>query len=168
MKRAKYAGRKPLLWGGLLLLVWAGYEFWVRLDTIRWAVEGVWNLSRGENIPFTRAMGYFDPGMLSLMLFLLCCALLSLMAIAFRNRPIFSVFAIPAVCALAWFYLTRIRTGGLPAVSALDFAQDFKLIPMTLILIGALFNLLHHIVASRRREPEHRRHAPRRAMPHDQ
>lgn len=163
MRRAKYAGRKALFWGGLLLLAWSGYEFWARLDTIKWAVQGVWNLSQGENIPFARAIGYFDPGMFSLMLFLLCCALLALMAVVFRNRPIFSVFAIPAVCALGWFYMTRVRVGDLSGISALDWAQDFKLIPMALIFIGALFNLLHHIVSRRQRGHEHRQGGPRHA-----
>ena len=136
MMKRRYAGRHLFTLGAILLLTWAGYELYARLDTIWWALSGLWRMCSNENIPFRRALSYFDPSMFRLVLFLFCCVVYALFCIALRNRPRGAYLILLLGVALAWFgldYLGLLGSGRL---------ELLKLIPLLMIAAGCLINLI--------------------------
>lgn len=153
MEKRRYSGRYLMLLGAVALAVWAGYEFVVRMETIWWALKGVWQLCVGEGIPFTRALGYFDRSMFELTGFLLGCTLFALLAICLRNRPRAGYFLILLDAAL-------ILVGGpvlnLFGLSILFWMQSLKLLPLLLVLAGCVVNLCQFYARRRRRARKRR------------
>lgn len=149
MKKAKYAGRRLVFWGAFLLLCLAGWEFYSRGDTVRWALEGLYNLCLNEGIPFLRALSYFDAGMFELIFFLLGCGLFSLFCMALRNRPRAGIILISLATALG--VLGGVRFGWFTA-GALDLLQSLKLIPMAMIALGCAANLVQFYALRRKKD----------------
>ena len=153
MDKRRYSGRYLMLLGAIALVAWAGYEFVVRMETIWWALKGVWGLCVGEGIPFARAIGYFDGSMFELTGFLLCCTLFALMAIGLRNRPKAGYWLILIDVAL-------IVVGGpvlhLFGLSILSWMQSLKLLPLIGIAVGCVINLCQYYANRRRRRARRR------------
>lgn len=63
MEKRKYSGRYFMLLGAVALAAWAGYEFVVRMETIWWALKGVWNLVPERGLPLLAGAHLFDSSM---------------------------------------------------------------------------------------------------------
>ncbi|MEG1843800.1 MAG: hypothetical protein RR296_06135 [Clostridia bacterium] len=141
IEKRRYSGRSLNLLGGVALLGWAGYEFYVRLETIWWALKGVNQLCAVEHIPLARALTYFDPSMFRLVGFLLICTLLGLLVVCLRNRPTAGYLLIAWTVATGLYGWFGLHLFGL---SLLNWAQSLKLIPMLLIVVGCFVNLCQY------------------------
>ena len=143
MNKRKYSGRYFVTLGAIALVIWAGYECWVRLETLSWAFSGIKRLCTAENIPFMRALGYFDKGLLYLTAYLLLCALFSLIALILRNKPRagYVLLTLDLLILIAGFSL------GLFGLSIFSWMQSLKILPLLLMGAGWIINLCHFYLA---------------------
>lgn len=154
MEKRKYSGRYFMLLGAVALAAWAGYEFVVRMETIWWALKGVWNLCLNVGYPFWQALTFFDSSMFNLTGFLLACVVFALLTLGLRNRPKAGYWLIVLDVAL-------LVAGGpvlhLFGLSILSWMQSLKLLPLLLVLVGCVVNLCDYYIARRRRRERRRR-----------
>ena len=153
MEKRRFAGRHLMLWGALGLLAWTGYEFAVRVETVWWALKGLFNLCVHEGVPFGRALTYFDPSMYRIIGFLLACVVFAVVVLGLRNRPVagyFLLLANVAVGAYAAFVLGYVQ------FSLMNWLQSLKLIPLLLIAAGIIVNLVQHYARKRSGRPKFR------------
>lgn len=148
MEKRRYSGRYFLSLGAVALAIWAGYECWVRIDTIWWALKGVMDLCRAEGVPLARALGYFDVQMFYLTGFLLGCVIFSLITLLLRNRPLAGYAMLGLDGGLLWLGASL----GLFGMDITSWMQSLKLFPLVLIGAGCIINLFHFYAARRRKK----------------
>ena len=151
MKKNRYAGRHLLRWGAVLLLAWSGYQFIIRLDTMWWALKGVYNLCMVEQIPFMRAITYFDPSMFHLVAYLVCAIFGALFVLLFANKPgagFFSLLIALGLCVYGRMKLNMFNVFAQP----INWLQMLELIPILLIIAGCIINWAHAVAMLNRRE----------------
>lgn len=161
-RRRRYCGRHLMLLGALALLVWAGYELWIRIDDFQAWTSGVRYMSaaRQESFLGNLSLVLQAPEMRELtrkILFLAGCVLFSVLAICLRSRPRadVAVFVLDAALIACGCYLK---------IFAINFSllpQTLKLIPLLLILVGCVMNFVQFCIRRRRR-----RHRLERKKPH--
>ncbi|MEA5068101.1 MAG: hypothetical protein VB067_03875, partial [Christensenellaceae bacterium] len=150
MEKRRTAGRRLLFWGAVTLMALSGYEFWIRLDVIWWAIEGLWRLSRETALPFARALSFYDPSMFYLVGFLGTVMLYALAAILLRNRALASY---PLLLGAAAIGLTGGFRFGMFNFSLLNWVAGAKLVPLTAIAAGCACNIAqYHVGRSRGRK----------------
>ena len=120
-----------MLAGALVLLLWAGYEFYVRMEMLVWFLKGMIRSVVEENRNFFHEIRYYDPKMFWLTGFLLACALFALLAILLRNRPKAGYVLIALDLALIYAGGAKL---GLFGLGSADWLQTLKLLPLLLIL----------------------------------
>lgn len=147
MSKQRYRGRKWILWGSLLLIIASGFDFYTRFETLWWAIQGVYNLSVHEGIPFARALSYFDPSMAQRLALLLTSALLGLVALALRNRPLAGYGLIPVTAGLGWYAF--MQEGFFP-ITLPGWAHALQWIPMAAIAAGCIVNLAQYYLMRRK------------------
>ena len=169
-RRKRYCGRHLMLIGALALLVWAGYELWIRMDDFQAWTSGVRYMSAARQESFLGNLSLIlqAPEMRELtrkLLFLIGCAAFSVVALCLRSRPCADVvlFVLDAALIGCGCYLKifRINFSLLP--------QTLKLIPLLLILAGCVLNFVQFCIRRRNRRrkkargrpqpPVHQRHA---------
>lgn len=150
MQKRRYAGRRFIFWGALALLCWSGYELFTRIDAMRGPLTMFWNMAVGEGIPLARALEYVDWNVLRIPAFLAGCALLGLLSLCLRNRPLAAPVLIPLCAAVALYDLD------LSALTMPNPWQLIKLVPPALMTLGFLLNLTS---AFARRARARRKHA---------
>ncbi|MDI9504583.1 MAG: hypothetical protein GX246_03855 [Clostridiales bacterium] len=159
MGRRKYSGRFFMLAGALVLLLWAGYEFYVRMEMLVWFLKGMIRSVVEENRNFFHEIRYYDPKMFWLTGFLLACALFALLAILLRNRPKAGYVLIALDLALIYAGGAKL---GLFGLGSADWLQTLKLLPLLLILAGNVVNLISYSLRRRRQTQQDRLPAPSR------
>lgn len=165
-RRRRYCGRHLMLIGAFALLVWAGYELWIRLDDFHAWTSGVRYMSAARQESFLGNLSLIlqAPEMRELtrkLLFLAGCILFSVLAICLRSRPRadVAVFVLDAAlivcgCALSMF-----------KISFSLLTQTLKLIPLLLILVGCVMNFVQFFIRRRRRRRRLERKKPHRQAP---
>lgn len=151
-KHRRYCGRHLMLLGAVALLIWAGYELWIRIDDFRAWTGGVRYMSalRQESFLENLRLILEAPEMRELtrkMLFLAGCVVFSGIGICLRNKPRadVAVFLLDAAL-IVWgrsLKLFEINFSLLP--------QTLKVIPLLLILAGCVLNFIQYCVRMRRR-----------------
>ena len=132
------AGRRLLFWGALILVLWAAYELFVRVDAMAIPLNMFFRMWVGEKVPFSRAVTYLDwrilkaPGLLAL------CILLGIIALTTRKRSKMGLLIIP-LCILMGFMLVGER-----GLVSPNIWQTLKLLPLIMMALGSLFSLIFH------------------------
>ncbi|MDL2205838.1 hypothetical protein LJC33_02865 [Eubacteriales bacterium OttesenSCG-928-N13] len=151
-KARRFSGRWLLFWGAIILLALSVRDLYVRIDTVSWAMKGLYNLCIHEGIPFARALTYFDNSMLMLISYLMLCTLLGLISLFARNRPGAGYLLIPMCLALgAW------GVWGLHLVpNLLGLSMDgLQLLPMAIIVLGCTINIVQSLMRKRHHHSRH-------------
>jgi len=126
------AGRRLLFWGALILVLWAAYELFVRVDAMAIPLNMFFRMWVGEKVPFSRAVTYLDwrilkaPGLLAL------CILLGIIALTTRKRSKMGLLIIP-LCILMGFLLVGER-----GLLAPNIWQTLKLLPLIMMALGVV------------------------------
>ncbi|MDO4546936.1 MAG: hypothetical protein Q4D04_02440 [Clostridia bacterium] len=138
MEKRKYSGRQLILYGAVLLLVWAGYECYIRFEMLSQFLTGLINLCANEGVPFARAISYFPSSMFSIALYMLVLALFSVACVILRNRPMGDYVVLALTIAIA---ITGGAWVGLFSLSVLNWAQSLKTVPLLMIAAGCVVNI---------------------------
>lgn len=132
----KDTGRRMLFWGAVIILAWAAYELYIRVDAMIRPLGMFFRMWAGEKIPFERAITYIDWGILEIPFYLLLCVLLGLFSIIFRRKPALWVILLFLVPGFA-FYFFGVKTVLMPSLW-----QVIKLLPLLLMFLGSLLSLI--------------------------
>lgn len=161
-KRRRYMGRHLMTLGAIALLIWAGYELWIRLDDFRAWTDGVKYMSakKGESFAENMLLIFEAPGMRELsrkMLFLLGCGVFSVVSLCLRNRPRADLLVLTLDAAL-------IVCGALLGMFQMEMSrlmQLLKLLPLLMIAGACVMNYTQFCIRRRRRRRK-KQHSPRR------
>ena len=162
-KRRRYIGRYLMVLGAVALLIWAGYELWIRLDDfLAWA-DGVKYMSakKGESYAQNLLLIFEAPGMRELgrkMLFLLGCGVFSIVSVCLRNRPRADLLVLALDVALIVYGATL----GMFDMQLSLLTQSLKLIPLLVIAAACIMNYVQFCI--RRRRHRKKKHLPPRRI----
>jgi len=126
--RLKALGYQWMLILCMALLVVSGWEIFVRIDAMHGPMTMFFDMARGEGIPITRALRYFEWNILEALIWLVCCMLTAVTAIFVCRRPLGSAVMTPFCAAAAIYGLMR-ESSLLPGLWYL--AQPALLLAMT-------------------------------------
>ena len=152
-RRRRYLGRHLMLLGALALMIWAGYELWVRLDDFRAWTSGVRYMSAAKQESFIDNLMLIlkAPEMRELkrkMMFLAGCELFSVAAICLRNAPRADV----VVFVLDAGLIACGRMLGMFDFRIGMMTQTLKIIPLLVILVACVMNFVQYCARKRRRK----------------
>lgn len=131
-------GKRMLFWGALILIMWAAYELYIRVDAMIRPLGMFFRMWIGEKIPFERAITYIDWKILEIPGYLALCVLLGLYVLLGRKKTATWVVGMVLSVAFAVFSV------GMTALLAPNFWQMLKLTPLVLIFLGSLLSLIAH------------------------
>ncbi len=132
------AGKRLLFWGALVLVLWAAYELYIRVDAMIRPLGMFFRMWIGEKVPINRAVTYIDWKILEIPGYLALCVLLGVYVLLGRKKIATWVIALVLSVALA------VLSAGLSALLAPSLWQMLKLTPLVLIFLGALLRLIAH------------------------
>lgn len=156
------AGRRMLFWGALILVVWAAYELFVRVDAMALPLGMFFRMWFGEKVPFGRAITYVDWRILETPGLLVLCILLGVIALSTRRKVKMGLVIIP-LSVLMGFVLVGVRGLITPNIW-----QTLKLLPLILMVLGSLFSLIfHYAFLSKQKKRGIPPGTDRNAMPYD-
>lgn len=147
----KDTGRRMLFWGAMLLLIWAAYELYIRVDAMARPLGMFFKMWMGEKIPFNRAVTYIDWGILETPFYLLLCVTMGTISLLLRRKPFLWVMLLLLAPGFA-FYAFGVKNVLMPSLW-----QMMKMLPLLLLLIGSLLSLIAHISFSQKQK----KHPPR-------
>lgn len=148
MLAVRETGKKLLFWGALLMIGWAAYELYIRVDAMIRPLGMFFRMWIGEKIPFDRAVTYIDWKILEIPGYLALCVLLGLTAMLGRRKPLVWVLTMLLSVAFAVFSV------GFSALLAPTFWQLLKLLPLVLLFLGAGLSLIAHISLRKKRKEQ--------------
>ncbi len=147
MAALREAGRRMLFWGAFLLIVWAAYELFIRVDAMIKPVGMFIRMAIGERVPLDRVLReYVDWSILEVPLFLLGCVVLGLFALMTRKKALMG-FAVIALSIVVAFY-----SMGKTSLLSPSIWQKLKLLPLVLIMAGSTIGLVFHFLLKRRKK----------------
>ena len=118
----------------LALLVLSIWEFSVRIDAMRGPFSMMFDMARGEGIPISRVLQYFEWNMLEPLIYLICSMVTALVSLFCFRRPVGSIVMMP-VCAVLGVYGLLHTAGVLQGI--------WNLVPGVLLLTMAAFGMLN-------------------------
>lgn len=155
MDRLREVGKRMLVWGALALVIWAGYELSVRWDTLSKATRTVRLMAADLRASLSDVLfKYQYIETLKTPLFLLCCALVGLLALLLQRRPL-SAWLILPLCALLMWQQAEAR-----ALFSQSVWQMLKFLPLMLVTLGSLSNLFFYYYLKKRRRAIRRKAPP--------
>lgn len=144
-------GRRMLFWGAVIILVWAAYELYIRVDAMARPLGMFFKMWAGEKVPFSRALTYIDWGILEIPFYLMLCVLLGIIGILLRKKPVLWVMLLFVAPGFA-FYSFGVQNVLMPSLW-----QMIKLLPLLLLFVGSLLSLIAFIMFSKKQK----KHPPR-------
>lgn len=137
-------GKRLIFWGALIMTCWAGYELYIRLDAMSKPLGMFIAMWRGEQIPLPRAMMYVDWTILRIPGYLATCVLAGLWGLLFHRRK-----TTPWLMLL--FSIGLALWGGQVQALLLPSLWDLvKMLPLLLILFGAVFSILGQLLPGKK------------------
>ena len=157
-RRRPLSGRHWILIGSICLMLWAGYELYVRFDDAYAWCSGIKHLAETLNQSFLDCMRIVmeteqmrELGMK--LFFLLGTELFGVAGLCLRHRGAASAVLLVLDGALVYF---GARLGVL-GFETKNLVQMLKLIPMALIVAGCIINLIQGAIRAARRRNKKRR-----------
>lgn len=144
-------GRRTLFWGAVIILIWAAYELYIRVDAMARPLGMFFKMWAGEKIPFNRAITYVDWGILEIPFYLMLCVLLGAVSIVFRRKPAMWVMLLFVAPGFA-FYSFGVKNVLMPNIW-----QMIKLLPLLLLFSGSVLSLIAFILFTQKKK----KHPPR-------
>lgn len=135
MKTLDALGRRLAFWGALFLIVWAGYEFSIRWDTIRQSGYTVLLMAQDLGAGLWDVLfKYRFINVLRVPMILSGCVVLGVLTLLLRNRRRAAFLIIPLCALLAWLNVNAhvFFWGGL--------WQFLKTAPLAMIGVGQAVN----------------------------
>lgn len=132
-------GRRMVFWGALLLLGWAAYELYVRIDEMIIWVTPVNRLVRQGRLTWMEYLREVPWQRLSTHVFLLVSAVFAVVVLLLRKRVFPYLLIIPFAILLAIFSL------GSTPLMRISVWQNLKLLPLLLIIAGSALTLVGNL-----------------------
>lgn len=133
-------GRRMVFWGALLLLGWAAYELYVRIDEMLIWLTPVNSLVRQGRLTWMEYLREVPWQRLSTHLFLIVGAVFAVVVLLLRKRVFPYLLIIPFAILLVIFSL-----GSTPLMK-INIWQNLKLLPLLLIIAGSALTLAGSLV----------------------
>ncbi len=139
-------GRRMLFWGAVIILIWAAYELYIRVDAMARPLGMFFKMWTGEKVPFSRALTYVDWGILEIPFYLLLCVFLGAFSVVLRRKPALWVTLLFVAPGFAFYSL------GVKNVLMPNLWQMIKLLPLLLLFVGSLLSLIAFMVLSQKQK----------------
>lgn len=133
MHRLENKGRGLLLYGSLILMVWAAYEFLVMWNAMYGLIKTAFEISRAAEFPISQTISIMlkNSGRQFLTLFFLFLSFVfGLFALLGRRRPFLNLLSL--IVALLFLYYLMGETD----LATANFLQNLKAIPYAAIALG--------------------------------
>lgn len=151
-------GRRMVFWGALLLLGWAAFELYTRIDEMITWVTPVSSLVRQGRLTWLEYLREVPWQRLSTHVFLIACGIFAIFALLLRKRVFPLLLAIPIAMVLVIFSI-----GSTPLMQISRW-QYLKLLPLLLIIVGCVLMLAGSLM---KKKTSQKGGAAQQAQPYD-